>query len=94
MVTPAHITPAMLRWARQRKRENMVRIATRLGMAPDVWAEWEREIPKVFPSFSEALAIAKALDIPFGFLWLSRPPSRWWMFCLWFQRLIHRKVWR
>ena len=73
MSTPAYITPEIIEWARRRAGISVGELANRLQVQPENVEAWERG--KAKPSLSKAEAIASRLRIPFGYLFLSRPPS-------------------
>ena len=71
-MTTALITPHLLRWARDRaglSPEGAAKGITTL----DKWEAWETGDSR--PSFKQALDLAKKLHVPFGYLFLSSPPT-------------------
>lgn len=72
-MTAALISPAVLRWARERARLEPERLAEITHVKPDKLRLWE--LGETKPTFKQAQDLAKALHIPFGFLFLSNPPE-------------------
>jgi Zn-dependent peptidase ImmA (M78 family) len=72
MTTEAFITPALLRWARERDRLSAKGAAERLKVPSERLDAWEQGTAR--PTFVQAQALARRLHIPFGFLFLSKPP--------------------
>ena len=70
---PALITPRLVRWARERTRATHRTIAKRLRVEPQQITSWEQG--EVHPTFKQAHELAKCLSVPFGYLYLSSPPS-------------------
>jgi Zn-dependent peptidase ImmA (M78 family)/DNA-binding XRE family transcriptional regulator len=68
----AFITAEMVRWARRRAGEALEGLAGRIHVSPDKIASWE--VGEELPTFRQAQHLAHALNIPFGFLFLSTPP--------------------
>ena len=68
----ALVTPNLLTWARRRRGMDLSKIASRLNVEPDVVAAWESG--KQRPTFRQAQNFAKALYVPFGYLYLLEPP--------------------
>jgi len=68
------INPVLLQWARQRAELGHEQVAQKVGLAhkPDVILAWEAG--SALPTFRQAQALARALHIPFGYLFLSNPP--------------------
>lgn len=73
-MTQAKINPAILRWARGRLQLTEAEIARKVGLKkkPERVQAWEQG--EAFPTFRQAQELARALRIPFGYLFLSRPP--------------------
>ncbi len=71
--TSAHISPAILQWARKRARMTVAKLAERANVSVDRVNEWERGDRR--PTFRQARHLAGALHIPFGYLFLSEPPT-------------------
>jgi Zn-dependent peptidase ImmA (M78 family)/transcriptional regulator with XRE-family HTH domain len=69
----AFVTPAMLRWARERTNTTIARLAKKLQVKPDLVASWEAG--NVQPSFRQAETLAKRLYVPFAYLFLPAPPK-------------------
>jgi Zn-dependent peptidase ImmA (M78 family)/transcriptional regulator with XRE-family HTH domain len=69
----AFITPAVLRWARDRARISLSVLAEKLHKKPESLAQWENGESR--PTFRQAQNLANLLQIPFGYLFLSSPPA-------------------
>src|SRR6185437_3247178 len=69
----ALITPAVLRWARERTNYSHAQLANSLHVSAEQVSSWEQG--RARPPFTKAQALDKALKIPFGFLFLSQPPT-------------------
>lgn len=69
----AFITPEVARWARERSGVSEAALASALHVSPEHVASWERG--EAFPPFPKAQDLARKLRVPFGFLFLSRPPA-------------------
>jgi len=72
-MTQALIHPVMLRWARERLEWPPEYVAKKLPVKPEKFALWE--LGKACPTFRQAQVLARALRIPFGYLFLSEPPD-------------------
>ena len=72
-MTTALISSTVLRWARERSRLEPERLAEMSHVNPDKLLLWEEGETK--PTFRQAQDLAKALHIPFGFLFLPHPPE-------------------
>ena len=68
----ARITGDVLRWARERRELKFEDVASGTHAAVGDLVSWENG--SSFPAFSVAENLAHYLRIPFGFLFLSRPP--------------------
>ncbi|MDI6696362.1 MAG: XRE family transcriptional regulator [Anaerolineales bacterium] len=70
----AKINPAILRWARDRLQLTEEEVARKVGLKdkPERLQAWEKG--EELPTFRQAQELARALHIPFGYLFLSRPP--------------------
>jgi len=73
MSTPAYVTPRVLEWARDRAGMSTSDLATFLKVSNTNVEAWENGTQQ--PTFSKAETIAKRLRIPFGYLFLSDPPT-------------------
>ena len=71
-MTVALISPEVLRWARERMSLDLERLAEKVHVKADKLFQWEQD--KTKPSFKQAQDLAKAMHIPFGFLFLPHPP--------------------
>jgi len=72
-MTTALISPTVLRWARERAQLDPERLAEITHVNPEKLLLWEDGETK--PTFKQAQDLAKALHIPFGFLFLPTPPE-------------------
>lgn len=72
-MTTALINTNILRWARERAQLEPERLATIAHINLDKLLLWEEG--KNRPTFRQAQALAKALHIPFGYLFLQTPPK-------------------
>ncbi|MBN2463642.1 MAG: ImmA/IrrE family metallo-endopeptidase [Dehalococcoidia bacterium] len=68
----AFITPQLIRWARERRNLTMSAAAKKMHVNPDKLNDWENS--KGHPTFRQAQDLANKLKIPFGYLFLSKPP--------------------
>ena len=68
----AIVTPNLLTWARRRRGMDLSKLASRLNVEPEVVAAWESGERR--PTFRQAQNFAKALYVPFGYLYLLEPP--------------------
>lgn len=73
MVTQALVTPRLVRWARQRYYTDLNVAAEDIGVPAEKLAAWESGEAR--PSFPQALKLAHRLNVPFGYLYLERPPE-------------------
>lgn len=70
----AYITPTLVTWALRRSRIPRKVVAHKLKVDLRLLESWEQpEGPP--PPFTKALALAKLLHVPFGFLYLHEPPE-------------------
>jgi Zn-dependent peptidase ImmA (M78 family)/DNA-binding XRE family transcriptional regulator len=72
-MTEALISPEILRWARERAQLDLENLAKIAKVKPSKLMLWEKGEAK--PTFNQAQHIAQVLHIPFGYLFLSNPPS-------------------
>lgn len=72
MRTEAFITPQLVRWARERDDLTVENAAKRLNTSPDKLESWEEGTAR--PTLRQAQSLAQKLNVPFGYLFLSRPP--------------------
>jgi len=72
-MTQALVTPEIIRWARERKNLTVDEAAKKIQVNPDKLGAWENA--KARPTFRQAKKLAVAFQIPFGYLFLSTPPS-------------------
>lgn len=68
----AFVTPALVRWARERSGLSYHSIQTKLRVTKEQFDQWETG--KSWPAFAKAQELAKFLHVPFGYLFLSGPP--------------------
>jgi Zn-dependent peptidase ImmA (M78 family) len=76
MTAPANvafINPQILNWARVRSGLSHQQLQTALKTSPDEFASWESG--DTHPPFDKAQKAARVLSIPFGYLYLSKPPD-------------------
>jgi Zn-dependent peptidase ImmA (M78 family) len=69
----AYINPQVLKWARTRSGLSHEELRLKLKIDPEDFAAWESGASR--PPFDKAQKIARALQIPFGYLFLSNPPD-------------------
>ncbi len=70
----ALIKPQIVKWARENANLNEDIIAAALKIKIDKYLAWENG--EELPSFIQAQKLAKKLQIPFGFLYLNKPPEK------------------
>ncbi|MYA89137.1 MAG: ImmA/IrrE family metallo-endopeptidase [Boseongicola sp. SB0662_bin_57] len=68
-MTRVPVNPALLRWARKRARVAQEDLAVKFKKLP----EWERGETK--PTLRQLEAFARAVHVPFGYLFLDEPPN-------------------
>lgn len=73
MATKAKLTPDVLAWAIRRAGLSEDMLARKLGTSPERVIDWLEG--RAQPTFNQAQRAAKALSIPFGFLFLTKPPE-------------------
>jgi len=69
----ALISPNVLRWARERSQLEPMDLAGITHVKPEKLLLWEQGETK--PTFKQAQDLARVLHIPFGYLFLSKPPE-------------------
>jgi len=69
----AYVTPEIISWARTRAGLSVQHVADKLKIQPQVLRDWEAN--KGSPTFVLAEKLATVLHIPFGYLFLSAPPT-------------------
>lgn len=69
----ALVNPNMLNWARERAGFSLDALAKKLQVKPEQVYAWEQG--KKSPTFKQAQNLAKSAYVPFGFLFLSKPPQ-------------------
>jgi Zn-dependent peptidase ImmA (M78 family)/DNA-binding XRE family transcriptional regulator len=67
------INSQLMRWARQRASLTVDDLARKLHLKPERINQWENG--EAQPSWAQAQNLARALHIPFGYLFLSQPPQ-------------------
>ena len=72
-VTSAPITPGVLQWARARRSMTLIDLQKKLRVSADEIGAWERGTAQ--PEYAKAQRLARALRIPFGFLFLPSRPA-------------------
>jgi Zn-dependent peptidase ImmA (M78 family)/transcriptional regulator with XRE-family HTH domain len=77
MTTPdaniAFVTPALITWAIKRSGLSYAQLKDKLRVNPDQILAWEHG--KAYPPFDKAQELAKVLQVPFGYLFLSKIPA-------------------
>ena len=72
-MTEALISPEVLRWARKRAQLDPEKLAKMINVKLAKLLLWEKGEAR--PTFNQAQHIAQVLHIPFGYLFISRPPE-------------------
>jgi Zn-dependent peptidase ImmA (M78 family)/DNA-binding XRE family transcriptional regulator len=72
-MSEALINPRVLSWARKRARLDRSQVAKAMKATDSQIAGWEAGDSR--PAMGKALDLARVLKVPFGFLFLSSPPS-------------------
>ena len=70
----ADITPAVLKWARERSNLSIELAAKRIGVNPERYALWENEDSSIRPTFTQLRKTAKVLHRPPSLFYLATPP--------------------
>lgn len=70
----AFVTPKLITWARKRAGLEIKDAADKLQVPSERFLAWETEQDRR-PTFRQARDLARILHIPFGYLFLSEPPS-------------------
>ena len=68
----ALVNPSLLNWARRRADLSVDVLARKLGTKPENIVLWEAGEKK--PTFAQAQRFADVTSVPFGFLYLEKPP--------------------
>lgn len=68
----ANINTAMLSWARKRSRYSVAEFASKLGVTEERLIQWESGVQNM--TFNQASNFAEKAHIPFGYLFLAKPP--------------------
>jgi Zn-dependent peptidase ImmA (M78 family)/DNA-binding XRE family transcriptional regulator len=71
----AYITPSVLKWARQRCSLSIEQAAAKVPTSSEQLASWEHGESESKPTLRQAQKLAHILHVPFGYLFLSSPPS-------------------
>jgi len=72
-MSEALVTRELVRWARERHKIGTDAVAKKLGVSVERVEAWEDGNAK--PTFRQAQDLAEKLNVPFGALFLSKPPS-------------------
>ena len=72
-MTQAMINPDIISWARQRADLDMSELDRKLNVTEERLYSWEKGEKK--PTFKQAKNIAQYTYVPFGYLYLNKPPS-------------------
>lgn len=72
MPSVAQVNHEIIRWARTYNGLTVTELGDAIGVHKNQIAKWETG--KTKPTFPQAIDLAKALHIPFGYLFLSEPP--------------------
>lgn len=72
-VTSAPITPAVLQWARVRRSMTLADLQKKLRVSANEIGAWEKGTAQ--PEYAKAQQLARALQVPFGFLFLPDRPA-------------------
>jgi Zn-dependent peptidase ImmA (M78 family)/DNA-binding XRE family transcriptional regulator len=72
-MTEALVSPALLKWARERAELSVDGLAKTLNTTPDRVQAWEAGDRR--PTFKQAEKFASATKVPFGVLFLQAPPE-------------------
>ncbi|MDP2830217.1 MAG: XRE family transcriptional regulator [Sulfuricellaceae bacterium] len=73
MTAPARINADVLLWARERARLTIEQLAKGVHAKPEQVMAWE--VGEAFPTFRQAQHLAATAHVPFGFLFLPKPPQ-------------------
>jgi Zn-dependent peptidase ImmA (M78 family) len=68
----AHINPDIVSWAMDREQASSKILASRMNVSEDKVHCWVQGDKK--PTFKQAQKLAAVLNVPFGYLFLARPP--------------------
>jgi len=69
----AFINPNIIKWAMQTKNINEYTIVKKLNKKHEDFIKWLKG--EKYPTFKQAKQLAKILGIPFGYLYLEKPPE-------------------
>lgn len=69
----AFVSPALLRWARERRRFTVSEAAEKLSVKLETFNAWENGEAR--PTLRQAQDLAQRLRVPLGLLFLSSPPT-------------------
>ena len=72
-VNYANINPDIVNWARNRSQLSLSGLAAKLHITEEKLEGWEQG--NASPAFNQAKNIAKKTHIPFGYLFLQKPPE-------------------
>jgi len=73
LLEPVKINPAILVWARTRLDLSIDDAAALLGHPPEQVSSWEEATAE--PTYKQAMMLARKLQFPFGYLFLSKEPE-------------------
>lgn len=73
MAQQALVNPSLLAWARERAQMSIDALSDKLQSKPERISAWENGNQR--PTFKQAQKLAKTLHVPFGYLFLSKPPQ-------------------
>lgn len=71
-MSTALVTPELIKWARKRVNLTPAEVAKKITVSEETLSAWE--IGDAHPTFRQAEHLAQKLYIPFGYLFLSKPP--------------------
>ncbi|GAB6070868.1 XRE family transcriptional regulator [Thiomicrorhabdus hydrogeniphila] len=71
-MSTANINPEMLTWARERSGFSVSQFARKMGKTEERLLEWEKGQRHM--TFKQAMALAEKSYVPFGYLFLPKPP--------------------
>jgi Zn-dependent peptidase ImmA (M78 family)/transcriptional regulator with XRE-family HTH domain len=72
-MNPAYVTPQLVKWARERAGMSVGQLADMLRIDSRTLSAWE--VGEQKPPFGRAEKLAETLRVPFGYLFLSKPPA-------------------
>jgi len=72
-MTEALVTGSVVSWALERAEVSVEEAADHLKVTPEKVGEWQEE--RAYPTLRQAEKLARKCHVPFGYLFLSRPPE-------------------